>query len=212
MGRHFGVVSGFLVGLMLGLGGSASLPAGEFNEVLSIGDKAPDWAGLPGADGREHALKDYAGREALVLVFTCLSCPTATDYEDRLAALARRYEGKAAVVAVCVNRVPEDRLPKIVERVAARKLPFDYLYDESQKIARDHGAIFTPEFYVFDRDRKLVYMGAMDDATDPDKVTKRHVADAVDAVLAGKTPDVKEVIARGCRVRYARERRERDPK
>lgn len=184
--------------------------AGEYNEVLSIGDKAPDWKDLPGVDGKKHSLADLADKKVVVLVFTCVSCPTAADYEDRIQELTRHYaasKAPVAVVAVSVNRVEEDTLPALTKRAAEKDFQFTYLHDESQKIARDYGAIFTPEFYVLDRDRKVVYMGAMDDATDPKAVKATYVRDAVDAVLAGAMPSVTETIARGCRVRYARERR-----
>ncbi|MBX3444348.1 MAG: thioredoxin family protein [Planctomyces sp.] len=186
------------------------LNAGEYNDVLSIGDAAPAWTHLPGVDGKEHSLADLAERPVVVVVFTCASCPTAVDYEERINDLAKAHAGEnsqVAVVAICVNRVKQDELPALKERAEKRGLTFDYLYDESQQIAKDFGAVFTPEFYVLNRERKVVYMGAMDDATDATKVTKRYVEEAVSAALAGREPETKEVIARGCRVRYARERR-----
>ncbi len=184
--------------------------AGEFNEILSVGDAAPAWKDLPGVDGKKHSLSDYKDRDVVVLVFTCVSCPTAEDYEGRINDLAIRFGGdksKVAVVAVCVNRVKGDQLPDLTERAKVKGFAFDYLYDESQKIAKDYGAIFTPEFYVLNRDRKLVYMGALDDHSDASKVKKQFVVSAITAALAGETPEVKETIARGCRVRYARERK-----
>lgn len=184
--------------------------AGEYNEVLSIGDAAPAWSDLPGTDGKKHSLSDYKSYDVVVLVFTCASCPTAVDYEDRINELAKKYggkKGKAAIVAVCVNRVKGDTLPELTERTKQREFAFDYLHDESQKIAKDYGAIFTPEFYVFNRDRKLVYMGAMDDVSDAAKVTKKYVEAAIEAALKGESPAVTETIGRGCRVRYARERK-----
>lgn len=184
--------------------------AGEFNEVLSIGDVAPAWSGLSGTDGKSHSLADYKDKVAVVLVFTCASCPTAVDYEDRINDLAKKLggpNGKVAVVAICVNRVKGDSVVELTERAKQREFAFDYLHDESQKIAKDYGAIFTPEFYVLGRDRKLVYMGAFDDKTDAALVQNRHVDAAITAVLKGELPVVKETIARGCRVRYVRERK-----
>ena len=201
-------VSMLSLGILLSVASLAS--AGEYNEVLSVGDSAPGWKDLPGTDGKQHSLSDYKNRDILVLVFTCASCPTAVDYEDRINDLAKRHggdNGKAAVVAVCVNRVKGDLLPDLTERAKQREFAFDYLYDESQKIAKDYGAIFTPEFYVFNKDRKLVYMGALDDQTNAEKVTRNYVNEAIAASLKGEAPAVKETIARGCRVRYARERR-----
>ena len=183
--------------------------AGEYNQVLNIGDKAPAWEGLPGTDGKSHSLAEFKDKDAVVVVFTCVSCPTAVDYETRINQLVKLYggpTGKVGVVAVCVNQVAADRLDKLTERANQQKLTYPILYDESQKIAKDFGAIFTPEFFVLNRERKIVYMGAMDDATDAEKVTKKYVEDALVAALKGETPAVKETIARGCRVRYAKER------
>ncbi|MFO1040718.1 MAG: redoxin family protein [Planctomycetaceae bacterium] len=184
--------------------------AGEFNQVLNIGDAAPAWTDLPGTDGKKHSLADHKNKDIVVLVFTCASCPTAVDYEDRINELSKRFGGekvKVAVVAVCVNRVKGDTLDDLTERAKNREFAFEYLYDESQKIARDYGAIFTPEFYVLNRDRKVVYMGALDDFTDASKVQKKFVEEAIAAATKGELPAVKETIARGCRVRYARERK-----
>jgi peroxiredoxin len=187
----------------------ATVSAGEYNEVMSIGDRAPDWKDLPGTDGKSHSLADLKDRNVVVLVFTCASCPTAVDYEARINALAKSAaDRKVAVVPVSVNRVAADQLPALTKRVREQGFAFHYLYDESQKIARDHGAIFTPEFFVFDKDRKLVYMGALDDSTDPAGVKVKYVEDAIAAALRGERPAVTETIGRGCRVRYARERRE----
>lgn len=199
------------IALFLGLfATTCPLCAGEYNQVLSIGDTAPDWVNLPGTDGKRHSLADYKSKDFVVLTFTCASCPTAVDYEDRINDLAKRLggdKGRVAVVAVCVNRVKGDTLEDLTERAKQREFAFDYLHDESQKIAKDYGAIFTPEFYVLNRDRKLIYMGALDDQSDALKVQKSFVEDAITSSLKGDPPAVAETIARGCRVRYARERK-----
>lgn len=204
--RCLPAVGGLLVGWLLIVG---SVQAGEFNEVLSIGDPLPAWKDLPGTDGKRHSLTDLKDKSVVVVIFTCVSCPTATDYEARINALVEAHggpDGKVAVVPVCVNRVEADSLPALTKRVASQSLKFHYLYDESQAVAKAFGAIFTPEFYVFDAERKLVYMGAMDDSTDPANVTKKYVQAAVAAALRSEKPAVTETIARGCRVRYVRPR------
>jgi peroxiredoxin len=188
----------------------AEIPAGEHNPVLSVGDAAPAWVDLPGVDGKKHSLADLKGKEIVILVFTCNSCPVATDYEDRILSMARKYagpEGRAALVAINVNRIPEDRLPKMEERAKERGFTFPYLYDESQKIARDYGATFTPEFFVLDKDRKIAYMGGMDDNSYEAKVTARHLEPAIEAILRGEKPAAGETVARGCMIRYARQRK-----
>ena len=168
------------------------------------------WTNLPGVDGRPHSLADLEGKEGIVVVFTCNSCPYAVDYEDRIQALAAKYAGEAsrvALVAINVNRVSEDSLPRMKERAEKKGFQFPYLFDESQQIARAYGAVWTPEFFVLDKQRRVVYMGAMDDNTDAAKVTVRYVERAIDAVLAGAEPEVKETPAVGCAIRYVRERK-----
>jgi peroxiredoxin len=189
---------------------SSTLLAGEYNPVLNIGDAAPAWTGLPGVDDKQHSLADLKDKQAVVVVFTCNSCPYAVDYEDRLIAFSKKHCGpqsKVALVAINVNTVPDDRLPAMKVRAEKKRFDFPYLFDESQKIARDYGATFTPEFFVLDQQRKIAYMGAMDDNTDPAKAKVSYVEAAVEAVLTGKSPEVKETVARGCLVRYERQRR-----
>jgi peroxiredoxin len=134
-----------LLPIVLWLDLSAVVSAGEFNEVLNIGDAAPAWKDLPGVDGKRHSLADLQKFPAVLVVFTCNSCPVAQDYEDRLIALANQHADKLAVVAINVNRIPADSLPNMQARAKERKFPFAYLFDESQQIAKQYGAVFTPE-------------------------------------------------------------------
>jgi peroxiredoxin len=181
---------------------------GKYNEKLTVGDPAPASADLPGTDGRRHSLADLKDKQVVVLVFTCNSCPIAVGYEDRITACARKYADKSvAVVAVNVNTTEADRLDKMRERAKDKGFTFAYLYDESQKIARDYGAAYTPEFFVLDRDRRVAYTGAMDDVSPPRAATKHHVNDAVDALLAGRRPTVAETQPRGCAIRFAKPKR-----
>ncbi len=176
--------------------------AGEFNKVLSIGDAAPAWDALDGTDGKPHALADLKNKKAVVVLFTCNSCPVAAGYEDRVIAFAKKHAADVAVVAINVNTAPADRLPAMTERAAKKKFPFAYLSDPSQAIARKYGAVYTPEFFVLDQGRKVAYMGAMDDKSPPAAATATHLEDAVAAVLAGKTPAAGETRARGCRIKF----------
>jgi peroxiredoxin len=192
------------------LAGSSMSRAGEYNSVLNIGDSAPAWTNLPGVDGKEHSLSDLKDKQAVVVVFTCNSCPYAVDYQDRLMAFARKYatpEGKVALVAINVNAVEADRLPAMKKRAEEKSFNFPYLFDESQKIAQDYGARVTPEFFVLNQERKIVYMGAMDDNSDASKAKVNYVDAAVEAALSGKTPQVKETIGIGCQVRWERRKK-----
>lgn len=186
--------------------------AGKYNDVLSIGDAAPAWKDLEGVDGKKHSLADLADKDVVVVVFTCNSCPVAADYEDRILAFSKKYAGadsKVALVAINVNKVPEDLLPQMRERAESKGFDFPYLFDETQQIGREFGANFTPEFFVLDKDRKIAYMGGMDDSSLEETVKSNYLAPAVDAVLAGKVPETAEAPAIGCRVRYERQRRKR---
>ncbi len=180
--------------------------AGKYNSTLNVGDSAPAWVNLPGVDGKKHSLADLKDSPIVVVVFTCNSCPVAESYEDRIIAFAKKYSTKVSVVAINVNKVPEDRLPKMKERAKEKGFEFPYLYDETQKIGKLFGAEYTPEFFVLDKDRKIVYMGAMDDHSPPAMSTKHFLEDAVDAVLKGQKPMTGETLARGCKVRYSRRR------
>ncbi|MGY8769419.1 MAG: thioredoxin family protein [Pirellulales bacterium] len=184
--------------------------AGEFNPEIEIGDKAPVWENLPGLDGKQHSLVDLKDKQLIVLAFTCNSCPYAVDYEDRLIALAKKYSGKdskVAVVAINCNKTPEDSLEAMQERAIEKKFNFSYLYDDSQDTGRKIGALRTPEFFVLDQKRTVIYMGAMDDSTDASKVKVDYVQLAIDAGLKGELPETKETIAIGCNIRYKRVRR-----
>lgn len=180
---------------------------GEFNQKLSIGDAAPAFEKLPGVDGKQHALADFQDKPYVLVVFTCNSCPCAVDYEDRLIAFAKANAEKVAVVAINVNAVPADSLEKMKERHAERKFPYPYIQDKSQKIAKDYGAEGTPEVFLLSPERKIIYMGAIDDADDPAQVKHKYLEDAfAAAAIAGEAPAVKETFANGCRIRWVRKR------
>jgi peroxiredoxin len=181
--------------------------AGEFNEVLSLGDQAPAWRNLPGVDGEQHSLTDLKDKKLVVVVFTCNSCPIAADYEDRIIAFAKKHAADVGVVAINVNRVPADSLERMKERAKEKNFPYPYLFDESQQIARQYGAVFTPEFFVLNPDRHIAYMGGMDDNSNAAEVKTQFLEPAIEQLLKGEKPQVGESVARGCRIRYARERK-----
>ncbi|MCX7664741.1 MAG: thioredoxin family protein [Gemmataceae bacterium] len=182
------------------------LRAGEFNKVLSIGDAAPNWENLPATDGKQYSLKSFQNAEYLVIVFTCNSCPTAVDYEDRIIQFANKHKDKVAVVAINVNLIKEDSLEEMKKRAKEKKFPFVYLFDESQKIAKSFGATYTPEFFILNKERKVVYMGAMDDRNNATEVKVHYLEDAINSLQKGESPKVKETVARGCLIRYKRVR------
>lgn len=193
------------------VGGANWANAGRYNKVLNIGDAAPAWKDLPGVDGNKHSLSDLKDKEVVVVVFTCNSCPIAEDYQGRLIAFTSKHCGpdrKVALVAINVNVIAEDKLPKMQERAKEKGFNFPYLHDATQKIARDYGAVYTPEFFVLDKKRKIVFMGAMDDRNMEREVKVNFLEPAVAAALKGELPKITETLGRGCLVRYLRKRDE----
>ncbi|OJW14708.1 MAG: redoxin [Planctomycetales bacterium 71-10] len=182
---------------------------------LDIGAAAPDFD-LPGVDGSNHALKDYADAKALVVVFTCNHCPTAQAYEARLAKLYEDYKPKdVAVVAISPNdpkavRLDElgytdldDSFEHMKIRARDHKYPYPYLYDgESQAVAKAYGCLATPHVFIFDAERKLRYQGRFDDAEV--KTPKSHDAiAALDAILAGRDVATPTTRVFGCSTKWS---------
>jgi len=180
-------------------------------EGVKIGQKAPDWSGIIGVDGKEHGLSEYKKAKAIVLVFTCNHCPVAKAYEDRIIGLQKDYGPKGVqVVAVNVNNIPADRLEKMKERAKAKKFTFPYLYDPSQKMGHDYGAKVTPHVFILgkaaDEGRKVVYIGAVDNNRQAEKADTHYVRDALDAILEGKEPPTPQTKAFGCSVKYEKKK------
>ena len=163
---------------------------------------------LPGVDGRRHALDDYADAAVLVLIQSCNHCPYVQAWEGRMNDVARDYAGRGVrVVAICSNDAsshPGDAFPEMVARAEAQSFAFDYLHDEDQSLARTLGSERTPEVFVFDRERRLAYHGAIDDDRDGDAITQHYLRDALDAVLEGRTPVLADTPPVGCSVKWRR--------
>jgi peroxiredoxin len=172
---------------------------------MSVIEAAPAFD-LPGVDGRNHTLDEYADAEILVLVQSCNHCPYVLAWEGRLNALAREYADRGArVVAVSSNDAeayPADSFEAMVEHAREAGYVFDYLYDESQDVARALGSERTPECFVFDADRRLVYHGAIDDNRDETLVTTHYLRDALEAALAGEDPPIADTPPVGCTVKW----------
>jgi peroxiredoxin len=182
---------------------AAHAKAGKFNEVLSIGEKAPDFSAVPGIDDKKHGLREYKDAKAVVVVFTCNHCPVAVAYEDRLVALQKEFKKQGVqFVAICSNTEDSDKLPELKARAEKKKFNFPYLHDDSQKVGKEYGAAVTPHVFLLDRERKIAYMGAIDDNIKADKVEKHHLSDAIKAVLAKKAPETTETRQFGCGIHY----------
>ncbi len=183
---------------------AAAATAGRFNKVVNIGDAAPAWTDLEGTDGKRHSLSDYKDAKVIVEVFTCNHCPVAMAYEDRLIALQTEFKDQGVqIVALSVSKVDEDQLPEMKAKAEGKGFNFPYLHDPSQAAGRSIGAFKTPHAFVFDANRKIVYMGGIDDNwMAPEGVKKNYLRDAIVAALAGKTPAVQENLPTGCGIEY----------
>jgi thiol-disulfide isomerase/thioredoxin len=186
---------------------------------LEIGAAAPDFS-LPGVDNREHRLADFADANILVIAFMANHCPTAQAYEDRLMQLVTDYKSKGvAVVAISPNdplavRLDElgysdlgDSLEDMKIRAAERKFNFPYLYDgQTQAVSRKYGPVSTPHVFIFDKERKLQYTGAIDNSEDPSKIKKSFARDAIEALLDGREITIKKMKTIGCSIKWADKR------
>jgi peroxiredoxin len=192
---------------ILALALASSAFAGKFNKKVSIGDASPTFKALPGVDGKKYSLDDFKDKEFVVLVITGNECPIAQSYEERLIAFTKKYasakDSRVAVVAVCIGLEDDDRLPKMKERAKEQGFNFPYMHDETQAIGRALGATVTPEFFVLDKARKIVYMGAMDDNVTAKNVKAKYLESAVDALLKGEKVTEAETAKKGCAIEYA---------
>jgi len=162
---------------------------------------------LPGVDGRTYAREDFAASPVLCVMFICNHCPYVKAVEDRLIRLARQLGPRGVqFVGVCSNDAgsyPDDALDRLRERWQAKGYGFPYLHDEAQDVARAFGAVCTPDIFVYGPDRRLAYRGRIDDSwKDESKVTRRDLADALEAVLAGRPPPSPQRPSMGCSIKW----------
>jgi thiol-disulfide isomerase/thioredoxin len=187
--------------------------------TLAIGAKAPDFD-LPGVDGKRYTLASFAKAKVLVLVFTANHCPTAQAYEERIEKLHADFSGRGVqVVLVSPNdplalRLDEqgysdlgDTLAEMKIRAKDRGWTFPYLYDgETEAMSRKYGPVATPHVFVFDAERKLRFVGRVDDNENPAKATTHDARDAIEAVLAGQPVPVETTKVFGCSVKWSDKR------
>lgn len=175
--------------------------------MLPLGTPAPDFR-LPDPTGREVARDDFADAPALLVAFLCNHCPYVKHIQAGFAAFAKEYaERGLAIVAINSNdfdAYPEDAPPRMAEEAARAGYGFPYLVDETQEVAKAYRAACTPEFYLFDRERRLAYRGRFDDSRPGNRVpvTGRDLRAAADAVLAGRTPAAEQAPSVGCNIKW----------
>jgi peroxiredoxin len=181
--------------------------AATASTMLPLGTSAPDFS-LPDTDGKHISLDDFKEAPALLIIFMCNHCPFVKHILDGLVELIKDYQAKgAAAVGINSNDVanyPDDK-PEMMAKLAKQKnFTFNYLYDETQEVAKAYHAACTPDFFLFDKARKLVYRGQMDDSRPGNgiPVTGADLRAALDAVLEGKPVPANQKPSMGCNIKW----------
>jgi len=175
--------------------------------MLPLGTPAPDFR-LPDTAGKIVALGDFKSAPALAVLFICNHCPYVKHIQAGLAQFARDYQTHgAAIVAINSNdaeNYPADSPAKMAQEAKSADYTFPYLYDESQAVAKAYRAACTPDIFLFDAGRKLVYRGQFDDSRPGNSVlvTGKDLRAAMDAVLAGKPVSERQVPSVGCNIKW----------
>lgn len=175
--------------------------------MLSLGTKAPDFS-LVSTSGETIRLGDFENAPALLVIFMCNHCPFVIHVASELAHLTREYQEKGvAVIGINANdaaNYPQDSPEQMVHEVESKGYVFHYLFDEDQSVAKTYKAACTPDFYVFNGGRELVYRGQMDSSR-PESgtpVTGEDLRAALDAALAGESPVRNQIPSIGCNIKW----------
>ena len=165
---------------------------------------------LKNIDGKMVSMATDKSAKGFIVIFTCNHCPFSVAYEDRIIALHAKYADKGfPVIAINPNdaeQYPDDSYPEMQKRAKDKGFVFPYLHDETQAVATQWGAERTPHVYVIKKEKKkfvVKYVGAIDNnSEDAAAANKKYAEDAVNALLAGKDPEVNFTKAIGCRVKW----------
>jgi len=172
--------------------------------MIPLGTACPDFT-LPGVDGRLWSLHDFH-TPALLVVVMCNHCPYVQAIDDRLNQLAKAFARRCGVVALNANDAvthPEDSFEAMRQRALARDYVFPYLWDEEQTVARALGAVCTPDFFLYDSHRRLVYRGRLDNNwKDAGRVTRQDLKEAIDGLLTGGEPQEIQQPSMGCSIKW----------
>jgi peroxiredoxin len=178
------------------------------DDGYDIGDVARDFD-LKNVDGTTVSLSDYPDAKGFIVIFTCNHCPYAKAYQDRIIELDKKFKPKGyPVIAINPNDPviqPEDSYDKMKVRAREKGFTFPYLFDETQEVYRAYGATRTPHVYILQKQDEgpvVKYIGAIDNNyKSTEDVTEPYLANAVDALLAGKEPEVSKTKAIGCSIK-----------
>lgn len=174
--------------------------------MIELGSACPDFE-LPSTRGESKSLKSYEGKKLLLIGFTCNHCPYVQAYEERLNHLTKLFRDRGVAVA-CINsndaeNYPDDSFEKMKERALEKGFAFDYLRDEDQSVAKAFDAACTPEFYLYNSSRRLVYHGRIDDnMKEPESVKENYLQNAIEDLLAGQPVRKPQTSAIGCSIKW----------
>ncbi|MBN2347273.1 MAG: thioredoxin family protein [Bacteroidales bacterium] len=194
--------------LFLTLGFLLAINTVQAGDGYSVGDKASDFK-LKNVDGKTVSLSDYTDAKGFIVIFTCNDCPYAKAYQDRIIALDKKYKAKGyPVIAINPNNPevsPGDSYKNMQQRAKEKSYTFPYLFDEKFEVYKTYGATRTPHVFLLKKENKdlvVSYIGTIDDNyQDPGKVQQQYLANAVESLIAGKSPDPEMTKAIGCTIK-----------
>ncbi len=174
--------------------------------TLELGEKAPDFS-LKGVDGKTYSLKSFDNAEVLVIFFTCNQCPYVIGSDEITRRTAEKFKEDGVVFvginSNSANTKPEDSFENMIKRIEQQKFPWFYLYDSTQEVAKKYGALRTPHFYVFDKQRHLIYTGrGVDNPRETSKMTTNDLETALKEHLSGKPISKPLTNPIGCNVKW----------
>lgn len=176
-------------------------------EGYRVGDTASDFL-LKGTDDKMHSLASIEEAKGYIVIFTCNHCPYSVAYEDRIIALQTKYKNQGYhVVAINPNdpiSYPSDDFASMKVRAKEKGFNFLYLFDDGQKVYPKYGATKTPHVFLLDAERTVKYIGAIDNSTKAEGVTKTYLEDAIEALKKGENPSPASTKAIGCGIKVAK--------
>ncbi len=176
--------------------------------MMKLGTRAPDFSLPDVQSGGLVSLDDFSDKPVLLVIFMCAHCPYVKLVEEELASIGRDFQGRGVgIVAISANdaeNYPDDTPAKLREQAERLDLVFPYLHDESQETAKAYGAACTPDLFVFNADRELVYRGQLDDARpgNDKTVTGKNLRTALECLLEGKPVPEQQIPATGCNIKW----------